>query len=281
MVLLVGYSPHKDDVGALDLACQLARSDRAAVQALSVVPQGWPTPVAGDADRDFEQWAAAEGTAAAAASARHLSSHDDVQSETDWVAGRSVPQTLLARAQSIGASLIVVGSGDQVAHGQVGITSKTDRLLHSSDVPIAIAPRGYHAQPGTTVDRITLAFRDDDATWTLLHRVADIAKRTGASLRVVTFAIRSRTMYPRTVSGAEDMVLAAWVEQARTQQAEAHVLLRDLGFTDDTLTFEIPTGRSWSGAMDSIHWQRGDILVVGSSSAKIVRHSPAPVVVVP
>ena len=37
MTFLVGYSPHKDDLCALDLACQLARSDRGSVHAVSVV----------------------------------------------------------------------------------------------------------------------------------------------------------------------------------------------------------------------------------------------------
>ena len=294
MTFLVGYSPHKDDLCALDLACQLARSDRGSVHAVSVVPQGWPTPVAGDTDREVEQWAAAKGAESAAEAAEHLATHGDVPSEATWVAGRSVPQALLDRAKALGADLVVVGSGEEVAHGQVGITSKTDRLLHSSEVPIAIAPRGYHAEPGSTVSRITLAFRGDDATWSLLGQVAQIARRIGTSLRVVTFAIRSRTMYPRRVSGAEDMVLAAWIEKARADQVEVAAHLRGLGFTDETLSLEVAVGRSWGVAMDSLDWTRGDVLVVGSSSthllsrvflgssaAKIVRHSPVPVVVVP
>lgn len=293
MTLLVGYSPHKDDLGALDLACQLARSDRNSVHATTVVPQGWPTPVPGDTDREFEQWAAQEGVESAAAAAAHLATHPDVASEAMWIAGRSVPKALLDRARELGADMVVVGSGEEVAHGQVGITSKTDRLLHSSGVPIAIAPRGYHAKPGATVDRITVAFRGDDATWSLLEQVARIARRTGASLRVVTFAIRSRPMRPNTVSGAEDMVLAAWIEQARAEQARAAGHLRGIGFTDETLELEVPVGRSWGGAMDALDWGRGDVLVVGSSSthlldrvflgssaAKIVRQSPVPVVVV-
>ncbi|GAA4398254.1 universal stress protein [Fodinibacter luteus] len=293
MPVLVGYSPHKEDLGALDLACQLARSDGESVHAVSVLPQVWPTVVAGHTDREFEAWVTETGAGCAAEAAAHLGVHDDVPFEASWVSGRSVPQALLDRAAAIGAELVVVGSGDDVAHGQIGITSKTDRLLHSSDVPIVIAPRGYQAGPGATITRITVAFRGDDATWSLLDNVARIARRTRASTRVVTFAIRSRPMYPRRVSGAEDMVHEAWVQQAREEQAEAAAHLRSLGFTDDTLTLAVAEGRSWGGAMDSLDWERGDVLVVGSSSthrlsqvflgssaAKILRHSPVPVVVV-
>jgi nucleotide-binding universal stress UspA family protein len=132
------------------------------------------------------------------------------------------------------------------------------------------------------------------ATWSLLDQVATIARRTHAALRVVTFAVRARTMYPQLVSGAEDMVLAAWVEAARGEQARVRAHLREQGFTDEDLTLEVAVGRSWGGAMDTLDWDRGDVLVVGSSSthrmsrvflgssaSKILRHSPVPVVVVP
>ena len=61
MTILLGFSPHQDDTGAVELACQLARSNRDAVHAVTVVPQAWPTAVAGDTDRDFRLWAAEEG----------------------------------------------------------------------------------------------------------------------------------------------------------------------------------------------------------------------------
>src|SRR5690606_10073555 len=159
MTVLVGYSPHLEDVSALDLACQLARSDHTGVRALTVVPQGWPTPVARDTDREFERWPEEEGSAAAAAATAYLREHDDVPSQAEWVAARSVPPALIEHARAVGADLLVVGSGQEVAHGQIGITSKTDRLLHSSPVPVVVTPRGYQAGPGSRVRRISLAFR--------------------------------------------------------------------------------------------------------------------------
>lgn len=292
MSVLVGYSPHREDLGALDLACKLARSDRTDVTALTVVPQGWPTAVAGDTDREFEHWAAEEGARAAAAATAYLAEHADVPSRALWVSGRSVPPVLLEHATAESTDLLVVGSGEEVAHGQIGITSKTDRLLHSSTVPVAVAPRGYQAGPGSRVRRITLAFRGDDPTWALLRQVAQIALRNSASVRVVTFAVRGRTMYPPRVSGAEDMVLRAWVETARAEQVKAREHLVELGIPTPEL--HVAVGRSWGVAMDSLEWDRGDVLVVGSSSthrlsrvflgssaSKILRHSPVPVVVVP
>lgn len=295
MTILLGFSARQEDLGALELACQLARSDRDHVHAVTVVPQVWPTAVAGDTDRDFRIWAEEEGEESASLARRLLAEHPDVASEASWCSGRSVPQSLLDRAEEMQASAIVVGSGDEGPHGRISLTSKTDRLLHSSGVPVAVAPRGYRAGPVARIERATFGFRGDDATWSLLDRVAEICDRTGASLRLVTFAVRGRTMRPNTVSGAEEMVHTQWVRQAEAEQAEALEHLRSLGFTGDRVSSEIATGSSWGRAMDRLDWDRSDVLVVGSSSSsnllarvflgssasKIVRNSPVPVIVVP
>jgi nucleotide-binding universal stress UspA family protein len=56
----------------------------------------------------------------------------------------------------------------------------------------------------------------------------------------------------------------------------------------------IASGRNWEDALDSLPWEEGEVLVVGSSrlgpvqrvflganSTKIIRSSPVPVVVIP
>ena len=48
--------------------------------------------------------------------------------------------------------MIVVGSGSDGSWGTVVVSSTADRLLHSSPVPVAVAPRGYRRRPGATVD---------------------------------------------------------------------------------------------------------------------------------
>lgn len=294
MTYVVGFSPHKDDHGAIALACQLARSDFDEVHAVAVVPQGWPTAVAGDTDREFEAWAAEQGRAAVADAAALLAEHPDVGSTTSWVAGRSVPQALLDRAEQQGANLIVVGSGDDGPLGRISLTSKVDRLLHSSPMPVAIAPRGYQAAPDARVTRVTVGFRGDDATWALLDRVAEILRRVDASVRLVTVAVRSPTMYPARVSRAEDPVHEQWRRQAEQGLGDAVEHLRSMSLDRSQIQAHVAAGRSWAEAMGAVEWQDGDVLVVGSSSThrlaqvflgssatKIVRLAPVPVIVVP
>ena len=266
MTYVVGYSPHKDDACALSLAAQFARSDKDSVHAVTVVPQGWEVAAGSATDGDFTAWAQGQGEASAEEALALLGADAGVPIAASWVTGRSVPAALLEQVEALDADMIVVGSGANGAPGRVAMTAKTDRLLHSSPVPVAIAPRGYAAEPGSRFTRVTVGFRDDDATWHLLQRVADICRRTGASLRLVTVALDRPPMYTAAVSGGADLEVET-------------VLAR---------------GATWVEALDSVEWHSGDVLVVGSSSthlltqvflgssaAKIVRASPVPVVVVP
>lgn len=293
MTYLVGFSPHKDDLGPLELACQFARSEADTVHAIVVVPRGWETPVAGDTDREFEAWAAEVGEASAALALERLTGQPDVTATASWVSGRSVPAALVESAEALGAAILVVGSGLDGAPGRITLTSKTSRLLHSSTVPVAIAPRDYRAA-GTSVRRVTVGFRDDDVTWTLLDRVAAIGRRVGARLRVVTFAVPPRPMFTATVSRAEDQVFAQWRRQALAAQQEAQEHLRAAGFDDAEVEMALVEGATWAEAVDSLEWLPGDVMAVGSSAthklaqvflgssaSKIVQHSPVPVVVVP
>lgn len=292
MTYVVGYGPHKHDRGAIELACQLASSRPEPVVAVSVVPRGWGTPGAAGTDREFEHWAAGEGADSAALATADLAQHPAVDGSAIWVAGRSVPQTLLEQTVRLDASILVVGSGGDAEPGRIRLTSKTDRLVHSSTVPVAIAPWGYRTSSG--VKRITVAFRDDDASWSLLNRVAEIARSASAQLRVVTFLV-SPTRRPVTsdVSHAETQVIDLWAVQAAAAQAEALDHLNAMGITDN-VQMHTAGGADWDAAVSGVDWAEGDLLVLGSSSthrlaqvflgssaSKIVRHSPVPVIVVP
>lgn len=292
MTYLVSYRPPTDDSGVLALACQFARSEAGTVHALTVVPRGWETSAGSATDGEFETWAAEEGEASAQAALALLAGEPEVTAEASWVTGRSVPAAITKQAEKLDATLIVVGSGNDGPEGRIAVSSKTDRLLHSSPVPVALAPRGYRPAPGTKITRVTLAFRDDDITWKLLDDVADICKRVGAELRLLTVALKHRTMVTSPVRNDEDLVFAKLVEQVKGAQVEAleHLYKHD-GLS---ATADLARGSSWAEALGGIEWADGDVLVVGSSrthklanvflgsgGAKIVRNSPVPVIVVP
>lgn len=106
----------------------------------------------------------------------------------DWAASEGEITAEEARADLAqlpgvdGTAMLVVGSSGDAKPGRVRLSSKTDRLVHSSPIPVAIAPRGYRTDSNVT--RVTVAFRDDDPSWSFLTGVAETCRRTGARRRL-------------------------------------------------------------------------------------------------
>ncbi|MFT4164503.1 MAG: universal stress protein [Microlunatus sp.] len=293
MTYVVGYGPHNNDRSAIELACQLARSHPRPVCAVSVVPRGWGTPAAAGTDREFEAWAEAEGEESAAQAREDLAAHPSVDGSATWVSGRSVPQALLDKAEAEDAWMLVVGSSDDAEPGRIRLSSKTDRLVHSSSVPVAIAPRGYRTDQPVT--RVTVGFRDDDSSWSLLTQVAELCRDASARLRVVTFVVPPpRRPVTSRISQPETQVLDEWLTRVGEAQREAEDHLKSEGLSGEALEFTIARGAYWAAAVGSLDWVDGDILVVGSSfthrmarvflgssATKIIRYAPVPVIAVP
>jgi nucleotide-binding universal stress UspA family protein len=296
MTLLVGFPPGHEDRSGLELAATFARSSGQDLLLVVVVPAAWPTPVAGHTDREFEVWSRVRGRDAVAAAEKLLAEHcPELTAEAIWVEGRSVPAALVEHAERTGASMIVVGAGHDGGYGRVVLGSTAHRLLHSSPLPVAVPTRGYRSSDNGRVVRATCAFRGDEASRRTLARTAIICRDVGAGLRVATFAVRGRTMYPPEVSASsEDSVQEVWIAQAEQMQEEALAELAEAGPLPEPTERVVASGRSWAEAVDSLSWQRDEVLVVGSSAAslmsrlflgsnaaKILRHAPVPVVVVP
>ena len=297
MTIVVGYLPAKGGRASIDLAAVLARSGPAEpVAVVTVVPQHWATPSMAKVDAEFAAWAQQQGEDALDQARQYLAGKwPDVQVTFHQSAGRSVPFALLRACDDLGGDLLVLGSSTDGRVGQIIVGSTATPLLHSSEVPIAIAPRGYRAGKGSTLGRLTCSFAATEEAADLLTATAEMGVRLGCPLRIVTFGVRGRTMYPPEVGlRAEDDVLQQWREQVRVEQEKAVRRLSELDLLPGSTTSAIATGSSWGEAMDEVDWEAGEVLVVGSSSGghlarvflgsgaiKIVRYSPVPVVVVP
>lgn len=294
MTLVVGWSPHKQDRGSLHLGALLARSLGTDLRVVIGVPVRWPTPEWGNTDREFERHGR-EVADRAADDVRALSEElcPDVSVEVVVAQGRSTARILLAQVQEVDAAMVVAGSATYGNYGGVVVSSTVDRLLHSSHVPVAVATRGFRTASDSRVGRVTCAYGGDEASRTTLDLTAAITRDAGAALRVATFGVRGRTMYPAEVLG-EDEILRVYVETiAARQERQVAGLVESGGTPIDTSTV-IATGNSWDDAMNAIPWDSDEVLVVGSSDAgpvariflgstatKILRASPVPVIVVP
>jgi nucleotide-binding universal stress UspA family protein len=296
VTILVGYGGGGRGRSGLELAAHLARSGGEPLRVVTIVPASWTVPSPAKVAAEFTQWAKARGQAASDEAAAYLRERaPGVTAECFWRQGRSIPRTLLGEAEDAGAQVIVLGAATDGPHGHVVVGATADRLLHSSPIPIAVATRGYRAAADSTVPRVTCAFRADESSRATLEWTARLCTEVGAGLRVATFAVRGRTMYPPEVSlTSEDDVLAAYVAQASATQDEAVADLRAAGLAPKATSTAVATGRYWAEALEDLDWETGEALVVGSSAGgalarvflgssatKIVRHSPVPVVVVP
>jgi nucleotide-binding universal stress UspA family protein len=290
MTMLVAVAPDGRGRAVLHLGAMLARSAGDDLLLCAVVPVSWP-PSPARVDAEYQQ--ALDHAASDALEAARSRLPDDLAVATVVHRARSTPAGLLEVAEQREASLIVAGSSPSGGPGSVALGSVTSRLLHSSPLPVALAPRGFRCPPDGRVLRVTAAFGGSGED--LVVGAAGVAARVGASLRLASFAVRPRA--PFTVSigrEADDSALAAWVADISAAQQEVLARVHDLPSVPDECDAVVGRGENWEDALEDIEWADGDVLVVGSSSigpvarvflgsrsAKIVQHAPVPVVVVP
>jgi nucleotide-binding universal stress UspA family protein len=292
VTVVVGYLAGKSGTAPLHLAVEAARTLRTSLTVTTIVPKPWTTPSPARIDAEYATWADQLAADSAKESQRYLVTLPDVPDISYHShAHRSVSGGLVQVVEEFGADLLVLGSSANGQLGQVVVGSTADRLLHSAPVPVAIAPRGYRGARTGTLTRITCGYPGTPESVNVVKQMAELAKRLEVPLRVITFAVRGRTMYPPEVGlHAEDSILEAWAVRAREMLAE----LRTDGVVGDDVALQVVSGNGWDQALDAAEWDDGEILALGTSprgditrvflgsrGTKILRHSPVPVLVLP
>jgi nucleotide-binding universal stress UspA family protein len=292
VTVVVGYLAGKSGLAPLHLALGAARTLKTSLTVATIVPKPWTTPSPARIDAEYAQWADRLAADSAKEAQRYLGTlSDEVQVTYHDHAHRSVSGGLVEVVEELSADVLVLGSSSNGQLGQVVIGSTADRLLHSSPVPLAISPRGYRGSRTGRLARITCGYPGTPESAHVVQRVAALAARLDVPMRVITFAVRGRTMYPPEVGlHAEDSVLSAWAAHAREMLAQ----LRTDGIVGDDVVLQVVTGDGWDQALDAAEWEDGEVLAlgtslrgdiarvfVGSRGTKIIRHSPVPIVVLP
>lgn len=292
MTVVVGYLVGKAGRSALHLAVEAAHTLKTSLDVVTVVPRPWTTPSPARIDAEYASWAVELGDRSQREAQNGL---DRIAEGLDVryhrFASRTAGEGLLDAAEQLGAAVLVTGSSSDGALGQLVLGSTTDWLLHSSPVPVAISPRGYRGAKSGKLTRVTCAYSGTPESVDVVKRAAALTAELGVKMRVVTYAIRGRTMFPPEVGlHAEDSLLEAWAEQLRETLAK----LKADGVVGEDVELEVITGNGWDDALDSTEWEDGELLTLGTSSrrslksvflgshgAKIIRHSPVPILVLP
>ena len=214
----------------------------------------------------------------------------DVSATFTTVNARSTPTGLLEAAEQHKASLIAVGSSAAGLFGHIALSSVADRLLHSSPIPVALAPRGFRSGDTAKVTRVTVAYTGTEQCDSLLRAASDLAGKIGAKMRLASFAVQHAPPVTAMFRTEAADVVAEW--STSIQESARRVLgdSKDSGGRDVV----IGHGSDWETALHDVEWGDGDVLVIGSSesgpiarvflgsrAAKIIRHTPVPVLVVP
>src|SRR3954462_13217355 len=286
MTTLIGLAPDERGAAAVGLGSMLARSVSDDVVVVTVVPTPWPPRP----DRiDAEYLALQEKAAQEALTAARARIGADLPVELVTHSARSVSSGLLEVARERRATVVALGSSSTGVFGRVSLGGVAERILHSADIPVTLAPQGF--DPGTTyarITRITVAFGRADKDSDLLVTAAAVAAQIGATLRVACFAVRPMTAAAGSIEpSAEDLVVDEWVAGLESDVRQA--LLAGDGAAATRVDVVVGQAGTWADALAAVPWDRGEVLAVGTSSSavsrfflgshasKIVRNSPVPV----
>jgi nucleotide-binding universal stress UspA family protein len=252
MTMIVGYAPDERGGAGLHLAVMLARTAGDDLVVACVVPAPW---VPGMARIDAEYRRALNEMADRALERARADLPAGVRASFVRHSARSAPAGLLELAERYSADLIVLGSSSAGVFGHVALGSVSDRLLHSSPTPVALATRGFRARPDATVTRVTVAYGETSGAESLVVAAGWIAARLSASLRIASFAVWSRPAYPTTLgTDSEDLVMQEWTAKVKQAANAALAHVQELAAVPHDIEIVIGRGRSWAEAIEDVGW---------------------------
>ncbi|MBU9766557.1 universal stress protein [Mycobacterium sp. TNTM28] len=290
MTILAAFSASRHSSAPLNLAVQLARTTGEKVIAAAVVERSWP-PRDDPIEGEYLAYVRAQASQVLQRAVAVLPADVDV---TPLVhESTSIPTGLLELADRHRATLVAVGSSSSGMLGRVALGSVTERLVHTARLPVAFAPRGY-AQSDAVIGRLTAAYGGEADVNGLIPATAALAAAWKARLRIVSFSVRNTAAFHGSIeSSAEALVVQQWARRTQADiTKQLNVIRARMALPEvDVL---VGVGHDWNAAVQSIDWEAGDLLVLGSGAAapvaqvflgsaagKILRRSPVPVLIAP
>ncbi|WP_350347892.1 universal stress protein [Agromyces sp. G08B096] len=279
--ILVGYTADDSGADALALAARIAAAAEALLEVVMVLPieaRGGVVP----RDPAYERLVKQRSQGWLAEASSRLG--DTVPQSLHIRYAESFAAGLVEAAHEFDAALIVVGAARGGLFGRTRIGSVANELLHSSDVPVALAPVGSREVAlGQGVTRVTAAVGDKPGP--VLDASVALAGAVHAPLRLLS-------LVPVDLPSGVDTDL---VELTSTVSAER--LLDDARAALPAgveATATVATGETIEESVRALEWHAGEVVLVGSSrlaapsrlflgstASKMLRELPVPLIVVP
>lgn len=283
MHLTVGYlaTPTGDD--GVALASALAKTFDAQVDVVLVVRQELPDGHPGRAE--YQQLLVERGEDWISRAIDRLTANGVSASSTVMV-GESFAESLVGFAEQKDSDLIVVGGARDGFFGGHTIGPVTGALLHSSPIPVALAPRGYADDPDDAFAAVTAAVPTRPGDDNPLPFAITLASAASLAIRMLSLV------------SSENLTEAANAREVRQLQrvaAEENLAVAARALPDaPEIESLVADGMTLESALKKLRWNDGDLLVVGSSrfaaprriflgstAARILAGVDVPVIVVP
>ncbi|WP_395018619.1 universal stress protein [Dongia sp.] len=289
MKVLVGYSADSGGTEALALGLLMARAGSGSLVVCTIVPETWGHPSMARVDAEYAQFL--DQHAQKALEKARLQVGGKVPADYVCKSASAVREGLLEVAAREAADCVVLGSARGAPRGHIRAGSVNTGFLHTAPVPIALTPRGYAPEPSTRLCRVTCAVSPAPESMQTVRTAHQLCGRMKVPLRLVTFVVRDRQMYP-TGAGydVENLVANQWRAQGTEGQNRIIAALPP----EPKVTAGIADGKSWKAAFESVAWKGGEIMAVGSSNlgpllrvflgsnaTTIVRHATVPCLILP
>jgi nucleotide-binding universal stress UspA family protein len=281
--VVVGYTATDTGADALALGIRLARAIGAPLEVALVLP-GDARSVITPPDAAYTRHIREQAESWLNDAARRIP--DAVPHRTRIRHADSFAEGLVAFADEIGAGYIVVGAANGGLRGRHRLGTVASELLHSSDVPVVLAPEGSRLiDPALGISRVTAAIGSRPGADVLRDESVQLAAAASVPLRLLSLVTVDLPAGLET--GAIRIAGAAHSEEVLAQ-ARAELP------ADVAAEVVVADGDSIEEAVRDLAWDPAELAIVGSSrlaqprrlflgstAAKMLHELPVPLVVVP
>ncbi len=283
MHLTVGYLATRTGDDGVALAGVLAKTFDADVDVVLVVREELPDGHPGRAE--YQQLLVERGEEWISRAIDRLTAIGVSASSTVLV-GESFAESLIGFAEQKDSDLIVVGGARDGFFGGHTIGPVTGALLHSSPIPVALAPRGYADDPDDSIAAVTAAVPTRPGDDNPLPFAITLASAAGLAIRMLSL------VSAENLAEADN---AREVRQLQVRAAEENLAVAARALPDaPEIESLVADGMTLESALKKLRWDDGDLLVVGSSrfaaprriflgstAARILAGVDVPVIVIP
>ncbi|GFG51899.1 universal stress protein UspA [Mycolicibacterium agri] len=283
MRLVVGYLATPGGADAVALGVRLARTLGAELDLCMVLPPDRAVPArltVGDYEdllaQQAKQWLS------------EASVPDDIVSTSHVTFCESFSEGLIQEVARLEADGIVVGGSGGGLAASFTLGSVVNELLHSSPVPVTVAPRGSRHSDVERIREVTCAIGERAGADLLLRTAVRFSKAAGTPLRLVSL-VALDPVFGQLRGDAEAVRQRALDHAQRTLEAAKAELPEKI-----PVTSTVVEGNSVEDAVAKLDWRDGDLIMVGSSrlsaprrlflgstAAKMLRVLDVPMMVVP